>query len=141
MKEALGGYEYAVGERQGQGRFRKPVVAHPWNRRKQRPAGKQSQYTAADEGQEEFVESRSDVRFPCANDHLEQDREQSNGGRVIEQRLAFDEACQARRGTEIAKDRDDRRGIGGRDDGTEQQADHQWGRPRTARAPNRSPRS
>ena len=88
----------------------------------QGPTGQHPDQAATDEGQAEFAQTRADVRLASAHDHAEQDGEQHDRRRIVEKRLAFGQADQARRRADIAKDGDHRGGIGGGDDGAQQQA-------------------
>ena len=122
MKETFGHDEDAVRQRQRQRGLGQAVVPHPGNQPEQRPAGQQPEQAAADERQEELAQPRTNIGLTPAHDHAEQDGKQHDRRRIVEQSLAFGQADQTRRRPDIAKDGDHRGGVGGGNDGAEQQA-------------------
>ncbi len=128
--------EGEIGERDRQRPLGQPVVARPGNDRQKRPAGQRAQHRAADEGADEVDRALAERGRAPREDDAEQDRIEHDRRRVVEQRFAGDEPGQARRRADVAENRDDRGGVGGRDDRAEQQAD---GERRAGERPERQP--
>ena len=125
VEETLGGDESEIGERDCQRPLGEPVAARPGDDGEERPAGDKSEDGAAQEGPGEFEGAGAEDRRPSRDDDAEQDRIEDDRGRVVEERLALDEPAQAGGCADVAKDRDDRGGIGGRDHRAEESADRQ----------------
>ncbi len=91
VKQPIGDDEHRVSQRQGQCALGAAVFAQPGDHRDQYTTGEQPQRAAADKGQREFTEASADVGLAGGSDQAQQNREQRDRGRVVEQRLAFDQ--------------------------------------------------
>ncbi len=117
--------EDEIGERDRQRSLGQPVVARPGNDREKRPASQRAQHRAADESADEFDRALAERGRAAREDDPEQHRIEHDRRRIVEQRFARDQPRQARRRPDVAENRDDRGGVGGRDDRAEQEADGQ----------------
>ena len=125
VEKTLGGDKGEIGERDRQRSLGETVAARPGDDGKKRPAGDHPEDRAAEEGADEFDGGGAEDGRPSRDDDAEQDRIEDDRGRIVEERLALDEPAQAGGRADVAEDRDDRGGIGGRDHRAEQGADRQ----------------
>ena len=109
-----------VGQRQRQRHLGGARTAEPGQRGAEQLPRDRAEREAADECRREIERGIRDARLRAARQHLDEYAEQHNRGGVVEQAFAFEKTGQARRRAKLAKDRDDRRRIGGRDDRPEQ---------------------
>ena len=114
-----------VGQRQRQRHLGGARTAEPGQRGAEQPSRDRAEHEAADKCRHEFEHGIRDARLHAARQHRDENAEQDDRGGVVEQAFAFEKTVQARRRAKLAKDRDDRRRIGRRDNRPEQQADGQ----------------
>ena len=121
MDQPFGGDEGEIRKRQRQRCFRKPVAGDMTHDPEQQTAGKKAKNAAADKQYGKLAEPCDCARLASGLDDSEEQNEQSNRGRVIEQRFASDEPRQAPRRADVTEDGDHRRRVGRGDNRAEQQ--------------------
>ncbi len=100
-------------------------TAEPRQRGAEQPPRDRAEHETADKCRHESEYGIHNARLHAIRQHRDEDAEQHDRGGVVEQAFAFEKPVQARRRAQLAKDRDDRRRIGRRDNRPEQQADGQ----------------
>ena len=89
------------------------------------PAEQAAEGDPAEEVDQEGQAAGPETEVATADQQIEQQGEDGDRRRVVEQAFPRDQGGQTARRAEVAEDAEDRRGVGGRNDGTEQQAGDQ----------------
>jgi hypothetical protein len=121
----LGDDEHEVGEAEGQGHFHQRHVAQAAEHGARGHRGEIADHDAAQEDRHEQSDPRHEADLGATDQQPRQDREQNDGGGVVEEAFPLDQHGQALRRAQVLEQGDHRHRVGGRDDRGQQETGDQ----------------